>query len=134
MLPKLIPGGLYNDPQHHQYLYLGRYRVSDTYIVPNEGSNTNYTTDHLFVKVPQQVTFTKLQNYRRFEDFMHMLIAEQPDLLKQSCPIEDMATLQSKRASFENPQTIYRYSILCNLPLQHGKRLIKLDFVESEDL
>lgn len=59
---------------------------------------------------------------------------EQPDLLKQACPIEDMTTLQSKRASFENPQTIYRYSILCNLPLQHGKRLIKFAFVESEDL
>lgn len=59
---------------------------------------------------------------------------EQPDLLKQACPIEDMTTLPSKRASCENPQTIYRYSILCTLPLKHGKRRIKLDFIESEDL
>lgn len=59
---------------------------------------------------------------------------EQPDLLKQACPIENVTTLQSKRASFENPQTIYRYSILCTLPLKHGKRLIKFAFVESEDL
>ena len=65
---------------------------------------------------------------------MRSVNTEQPDLLKQACPIEDMTTPQSKRASFENPQTIYGYSILCNLPLKHGKRLIKLDFVESEDL